>query len=75
MEISSDHVVARNKNSQSGFIKADQLHYFDKSKLDFYILGRIDNDLLDELLELIIELEVQDRLKSNLNNIKETSKC
>lgn len=57
-------------NKRSGFIKADQLIYFDKKKIDYYVLGRISDDLLDELLMLLVILNDKRKLKSNIHNIE-----
>lgn len=39
LEITSDNIISNNKNSKGGYIKADQLFYFDKSKLDYYVFA------------------------------------
>ncbi len=70
LEITSDDIVSENKNNKSGYIKADQLFYFEKSRLDYYVFAHVESELLDELLKLIIELEVENRLKNNLKNIE-----
>ena len=72
IEVISDDIVGEYKNSKSGYIKADQLFYFDKKKLDYYVFAHITPDLLDELLKLIISLEVENRLKTNVLNLEET---
>lgn len=71
LEVVSDNIVSNIKNSKSGYIKADQLFYFDKSKLDYYVFASISPELLDELIRLIIELRVEGKLKMNIENIKE----
>lgn len=77
LEVTSDSIVSNYKNNKSGYIKADQLFYFDKSKLDYYVLARVTPELLDELIRLIIELRYEQKLKMNIENIKieETSIC
>ncbi len=69
LEIVSDDIISNSKNSKSGFIKADQLNYFDKSKIKYYVLGHISEDLLDELMILIMALDKKGKLVNNLNNI------
>lgn len=72
IEIISDDIISnRNVNKKSGFIKADQLIYFDKSKIDYYVLGHISDELLDELIMIIMILAKSNKLRNNLNNIKE----
>ncbi len=72
IEIISDDIISnKNINKKSGFIKADQLIYFDKSKIDYYVLGHISDELLDELIMIIMILAKSNKLRNNLNNIKE----
>ena len=59
-------VIPFNKPS---YIKADKLFYFNKKKLDYYVFGRISDDLLDELMELINHLSVKDNLTIITDNL------
>ena len=73
LEVISDDIVAdKNKNGKSGFIKADQLIYFDKTKIKYYVLGHLDEKLLDELILLIIKLAECGKLVNNLNNLSDS---
>ncbi len=70
VEIISDEVIGKLPlNKKSGFIKADQLFYFDKKRIEYYVLGKISEDLLDELLMVIVSLNEKGKLKSNYANI------
>ena len=70
IEITSNQIISNIKrNSQSGYIKADQLMYFDKSKIDYYVLGHITDDLMDELIMIIVSLFEEGILKRNINNL------
>ena len=69
IEIISKDIISNNKNNKNGFIKADQLFYFDKNNIDYYVLGRISEYLLNELLTLIILLDKQNKLKQNIENL------
>lgn len=71
--ITSDDIESDEVNSREGYIKADQLYYFDKNKLDYYVLASVKDDLLDELIRIIIKLEVENRLKKNTKNLEEVS--
>ena len=44
LEITSEDIIGKYKNGKSGYIKADQLFYFDKSTVNYYVLARIDED-------------------------------
>lgn len=69
--ISKDIISSKKFNKKEGFIKADQLIYFDKSKIKYYVLGHISDELLDELIMIIMILANNNKLRNNLNNIKE----
>ena len=71
LEIRSDDIISNTKNGKNGYIKADQLFYFNKNKLDYYVFAQIDRELLDELIRLIIELRYERKLKMNIKNIEE----
>ena len=73
--ISDDIVTDKTKNKKSGFIKANQLIYFDKSKIDYYVLGHLDEKLLGELMLLIMKLSECDKLVNNLNNLRSPIAC
>ena len=54
---------------KSGFIKADQLFYFDKSKTSYFVVGQVDGDVLLSLLERIGMLDESGKLTININNL------
>ncbi len=54
------------------YIKADKLFYFDKNKLDYYVFGRISDDLLDELMKLILLLEKENKLTIITDNLQKS---
>ncbi len=61
---------SKRANNKSGFIKADQLYYFDKNTINYYVLGRLNEDLLDELLKLILVLNEEGKIKLVTTNIE-----
>lgn len=70
MEICEFERNGTKKFSKPSYIKADKLFYFDKEKLDYYVFGRISDDLLDELVKLIIELSNEEKLVQVTDNLK-----
>ena len=40
-------------NSLDGYIKADQLYYFNKNKISYRVIGSIDQDTFNELIAFI----------------------
>ncbi len=71
--ITSDDIISNTKNGKDGYIKADQLHYFKKKKLKYYVFASINDELLDELIRLIIQLEVENKINKNIKNIEENA--
>lgn len=69
LEIFSDDIISDTKNGRNGYIKANQLFYFDKEKLDYYIFATIDSELLDKLIKLVVQLETEGRITINTRNI------
>jgi len=56
--------------AKPSYIKADKLFYFDKNKLDYYVFGRISDDLLDELIKIIIALSNDNKLEAVYDNLQ-----
>lgn len=42
-------------NSKNGYIKADQLYYFNKSTISYIVIGRLTEDMLELLIQFIQE--------------------
>jgi len=45
-------------NTKDGFVKAEQLYYFDSQKIDFSIIGKMNADIFNRLVKFIEDLEV-----------------
>ena len=46
---------SKRANNKSGFIKADQLYYFDKNTINYYVLGRLNEEGKIKLVTTNIE--------------------
>ena len=54
-------------NNKSGYIKADQLYYFNKTNIQYIIIGSLKEDIFKLLFEFIEEeLEEFEKIISNL---------
>lgn len=51
-----DDVDIEAGNTRSGYIKADQFYYFSKNKTHFKVIGRINDDVFNLLIEYIEHL-------------------
>ena len=49
-----------------GYIKADQFYYFNKSKIDYLVIGSISVELFIELIQLINNLSSIEQIIDNL---------
>ena len=58
-----------NSFNKPSYIKADKLFYFNKQKIDYYVFGRISNDLLNELIKIIINLKQEDKVEAIIKNL------
>lgn len=65
-EYLSEQENIRNGHGKAGFIKAEQFYYFDRSKTDFYVLGNVEPELFNELLEFINSLDEIEHIIDNL---------
>ena len=70
LEIIGEQIISKiSTNNKSGYIKADQLVYFNKRKIKYYLLGHITDELLKELMQIIILLNKKGLLKRNKANL------
>ncbi|MEG2792942.1 MAG: type II toxin-antitoxin system PemK/MazF family toxin [Bacilli bacterium] len=53
-------------NRKPGYIKADQLYYFKKSKISYRVIGKINDDVYKQLLEHIASLDSFEDIIDNL---------
>lgn len=56
-------------NNKEGYIKADQLFYFDKKNISYKIIAHMDSELLDDLVQLILVLNEKGKLKQVVTNL------
>lgn len=73
LPIKEEKISGDNINNKEGFIKADQLYYFNKDTIEYKTLAHVEPELLDELVQLILKLQEQGLLKPILTNIDKVS--
>lgn len=54
--VPEDQDIIGGDNGESGYIKAEQLYYFNKDKIDYKIIGKLDEEIFNLLLEFIEDL-------------------
>ena len=65
-EYSSDGENIKGGHGKAGYIKAEQLYYFDRSKIDYYVLGNVTPELFSTLIEFINNLDEVQHIIDNL---------
>lgn len=51
--IANEDTNTKPDNGKSGYIKTDQLYFFNKSKIEYTVIGNIQPDILELVLEFI----------------------
>ncbi len=68
MELPIDSMCSGQLKKNS-YIKVDQAYYFNKNKIDYYVLGKLKQKYIDRLLNSIIELDFGNKIKIIVNNL------
>lgn len=58
--------VTNPDNGKTGYIKAEQFYYFKKDTIQFKVIGEINEDKFNELIEFIHELENFEDILDNI---------
>ena len=69
LEIVPNKIKGRNVNNKTGYIRADDLFYFKKDKIEYKVIGRLSDDMLDKLIKLVISLNVENKTKDTITNL------
>lgn len=56
-------------NDKDGYIKADQLYFFQKNQIDYIKIGKMNSDCFQKLLDLIQLLDKNNKLVYVINNL------
>ena len=69
LKIDKNKIKGKKLNSKGGYIRADDLFYFKKNKIEYKVIAHIENDLLDDLVQLIIKLHDEGKAKNVITNL------
>ena len=72
--IKEELISGKRINNKDGYIKADQLFYFDKKTIDYKVIAHMDSELLDDLVQLILVLNEKGKLKQVITNLRNNNK-
>lgn len=64
-----DKQMYASSNEKEGYLKLDQLHFFKKETIKFYCIGKINDDILQNIKEILDELNQEKLLVANINNL------
>lgn len=70
LPIKEEYISGDKINSKNGYIKADQLYYFNKSLIEYKVIAHMKAELLDELVQLILVLNEKGLLKNVTENLE-----
>ena len=66
--ITHDDSIVKNNNGKDGYVKTEQLYFFNKSKLDFTVIGEIKEDIFELILKFI-EDEMNEPITPIIDNL------
>jgi hypothetical protein len=66
----ADVILNKPGNSEEGYIKADKLYFFQKTKMQYYVIGNLRPEVFDTLMDLLESLQKQGILKNVTINLK-----
>lgn len=69
IELPIDSMTGK-KFKKDSYVKVDQAFYFEKNKIDYYVLGSLNEEYLSKLVIIIINLANQGKLKRIVENLK-----
>ena len=73
LPIKEEYISGNKINSRDGYIKADQLYYFNKKLIEYKVIAHMEPELLDELVQLILVLNEKGLLKNVTENLEEVT--
>lgn len=63
-----DQYIIKGTNGKKGYIKAEQFYYFNKDKIKYKVIGHLDKDIFNLLIEFIQE-EMEAPIKQITDNL------
>lgn len=51
--IAHDDTVTNPHNNKDGYIKTDQLYFFNKNKINYHVIGNVNPDVMDLIFDFI----------------------
>lgn len=67
--ISNFEVTVEDGANKPGYVKLNIIYYFDKSKIDYQVIGDVNVETFNKILEIIEILDCRKAIEDNFNNI------
>lgn len=61
-----DDVDVKNANYKEGYIKADQLYFFNRKSIDYTLIGKLKPDAFNSLIDLVNQIKPSVFITDNL---------
>ena len=62
-------ISAKDGVRKDSFLKLNEIYYFNEQDINYYKVGKIDDDLMDQIDELIFELDQEGEIIDVINNL------
>lgn len=59
IEIKNTDTITNPDNHKDGYVKTDQLYFFNKNKIDYSVIGTMNEDIFDSILEYIENANIE----------------
>lgn len=69
-EITNKNIEGKFSLKKPSYVKTNKLYYFNKKKIEYKVLARINDDYLDELVKIILSLDEKDRISIITTNLE-----
>lgn len=67
--INKNQIIGDGINEKDGYVRADELFYFKKEKIEYKVIAHMNDDLLSDLVKLILRLYDKDKLHKVITNL------
>lgn len=69
LEVLPQEITVQRNNNRTGYIKADEIHYFKLENIEYRQIGTLSDEVMENLFLQIQELDVDNKLKLNIHNL------
>ena len=67
--IDKNQIIGDKLNDKDGYIKADELYYFKKGKIEYKVIAHVKDEFLGILVKLILKLYDKSKIEKVITNL------